>query len=134
VDGEQVALIGPGLLILLGVAPDDGEATAQKLAKKTSELRIFEDEAGKMNRSIVEAGGESLVVSQFTLYADCRKGRRPSFTNVAKPDHADLLYQGFCKYLAEFGVPTCQGRFGKRMLVSLENDGPVTIVLDTLLF
>jgi len=133
VNGERISAIGRGLLILLGVTQDDDPLAASKLAEKTATLRIFEDETGKMNLSVRDVAGEALVVSQFTLYADCKKGRRPSFANAASPDEARELYERFCEVLAGLGVPTHRGQFGAKMIVSLENDGPVTILLDTLL-
>jgi len=133
VKGECVSAIGKGLLVLLGITRDDNQDTVMQLADKIVALRIFEDQEGKMNLSICDASGEALVVSQFTLYADCRKGRRPSFTNAAPPDQAKELYERFCDLLTKSGVPTCRGEFGEKMIVALENDGPVTIALDTLL-
>ncbi len=133
VKGECITAIGKGLLILLGVTRDDNGDMAEQLADKIAALRIFEDQEGKMNLSIRDVSGEALVVSQFTLYADCRKGRRPSFTNAAPPDQAKELYERFCDLLTKPGIPTCRGEFGEKMIVALENDGPVTIVLDTLL-
>ncbi|HUT04110.1 MAG TPA: D-aminoacyl-tRNA deacylase [bacterium] len=133
VNGDRISAIGRGLLILLGVTGDDDAKTAARLAEKTAALRIFEDQAGKMNLSVRDVAGEALVVSQFTLYADCNKGRRPSFMNAASPDEARELYERFCELLSGLGVPTRRGQFGAKMIVSLENDGPVTIVLDTLL-
>ena len=133
VNGERISAIGRGLLILLGVTQDDDPLAASRLAEKTATLRIFEDETGKMNLSVRDVAGEALVVSQFTLYADCKKGRRPSFANAASPDEARELYERCCEVLAGLGVPTHHGQFGAKMLVSLENDGPVTILLDTLL-
>jgi D-tyrosyl-tRNA(Tyr) deacylase len=130
VDGETIAEIGSGYVILLGIGPGDGEAQARALAEKIAYLRIFEDEAGKMNRSILEAGGEAIVVSQFTLYADTRKGRRPSFIDAAQPDAARPLVDRFAALLTAFGVPTQSGMFGAHMLVEIENDGPVTILFD----
>lgn len=131
VAGEQVGAIGPGLLVLLGVHRADGEAEADLLARKTAELRIFEDEAGKMNRSVVDAGGAALVVSQFTLLADMRKGRRPSFTDAAPPEQAVPLIARYVAGLRAAGLAVQEGRFGAEMAVSLINDGPVTIVVDT---
>ena len=133
VRGERISAIGRGLLILLGITRDDNEETVAQLADKVAALRIFEDENGKMNLSIGDASGEALVVPQFTLYADCRKGRRPSFTNAAPPDQARELYEMFCDHLAKSRIPTCRGEFGERMIVALENNGPVTIILDTVL-
>jgi D-aminoacyl-tRNA deacylase len=131
VDGRLVVDIGPGLLVLLGVAADDGPSDAKFLAGKITGLRIFEDARDKMNLSLVDVGGEMLVVSQFTLYGDCRKGRRPSFIAAAPPDLAEPLYEAFVKHVHEFGVTVKIGIFGAMMDVSLINDGPVTIVLDT---
>jgi D-tyrosyl-tRNA(Tyr) deacylase len=130
IEGATVAEIGPGLVILLGVGRGDGAAEAESLAEKTSVLRIFEDEAGKMNRSLVEAGGEALVVSQFTLYADTAKGRRPSFLDAADPAEAEPLVQHYAERLRQAGIPTQLGVFGAHMLVEIENDGPVTITLE----
>ena len=130
VDGEVVAAIGPGLVVLLGVATGDSHAAAQRLAGKVARLRIFEDAQGRFDRSLLDVGGEALVVSQFTLIADTRKGNRPSFTAAAPPEQAEPLYAQFCDALAAYDVPVKRGTFGARMLVSLANDGPVTIVLD----
>jgi D-tyrosyl-tRNA(Tyr) deacylase len=129
VAGERVAEIGRGLVVLLGVAGGDSEADAERLAGKAARLRIFEDDAGKFDRSLLDEGGEALVVSQFTLIADTRKGNRPSFTQAAPPDEAEPLYEAFCAALASLGVPVARGVFGARMAVELANDGPVTIVL-----
>jgi D-tyrosyl-tRNA(Tyr) deacylase len=118
-------------VILLGIAPGDDETQARLLAEKVAHLRIFEDEAGKMNRSLLDTGGEAIVVSQFTLYADTRKGRRPSFTDAALPDTARPLVERFAVILRELGVPTQTGEFGAHMLVEIANDGPVTIVLES---
>ena len=131
VDGQAVAEIGLGLVILLGIAPGDGEAQARYLAEKAANLRIFEDAQGKMNRSLLEVGGAAIVVSQFTLYADARKGRRPSFTDAALPETARPLVERFAAILGELGVPTQTGQFGAHMLVEIANDGPVTIVLES---
>jgi D-tyrosyl-tRNA(Tyr) deacylase len=131
VDGEVIASIGPGLLVLLGVAEGDGVDEAARLAAKTAELRIFADADSKFNLSLVETRGEALVVSQFTLLADTRKGRRPSFTNAAPPDEASALVEAYAQALRDAGVPVAMGRFGAHMQVELVNDGPVTIVLDT---
>ena len=129
--GERIiAEIGLGLVILLGIAPSDGEPQARLLAEKTANLRIFEDEQGKMNRSILDVKGAALVVSQFTLYADARKGRRPSFTDAALPDQARPLVQRFVELLQAQGVPAQVGEFGAHMLVEIANDGPVTIILE----
>ncbi len=127
VDGKSIAEIGRGYVILLGVGPTDTGATAAALAKKISLLRVFEDEQGKMNLSIQDVGGQALVVSQFTLYADTSRGNRPSFINAAAPETASPLVQRFAAHLAGFGIPVQQGEFGAHMLVDIENDGPVTI-------
>jgi D-aminoacyl-tRNA deacylase len=121
----------PGLVVLLGVGPADGEAQARLLAEKIAGLRIFADEAGKINRSVLEVGGGALVVSQFTLYADVRRGRRPGFTTAAAPDVAAPLVERFADVLRALGVPVQTGRFGAEMAVELVNDGPFTLVLDT---
>lgn len=131
VNGERVASIGRGYVVLVGVTHDDTEADARYIADKIASLRLFEDEAGKINLGITDVGGEVLVVSQFTLYADCRKGRRPSFTDAAPPEMADRLYQRVVEMLREAGLPVQTGVFGAHMLVSLTNDGPVTILLDS---
>jgi D-tyrosyl-tRNA(Tyr) deacylase len=130
VDGEAVGAVGAGLCVLLGVAVDDDEATAARLAVKIARLRIFENEEGKFDRSLVDTGGEALVVSQFTLIADTAKGNRPSFTEAARPEHAEPLYEAFCAALEAEGVSVARGVFGARMRVEIANDGPVTIVLD----
>ncbi|MED4270096.1 D-aminoacyl-tRNA deacylase [Geobacillus stearothermophilus] len=131
VDGEVVGAIAAGLVVLLGVTHDDTEADAAYLAEKIAHLRIFEDEQGKMNRSLLEVGGAVLSVSQFTLYGDCRKGRRPNFMAAAKPDHALPLYEAFNVALRERGVHVETGVFGAMMDVSLTNDGPVTLIIDS---
>ncbi len=131
VEGETVASIGRGLLVLLGIARGDGPAEVQRLARKTAELRIFPDEAGRFNLSLLDVRGEALVVSQFTLLADARRGRRPSFTEAAPPEEAAPLVEAFAQTLRELGIPTQTGRFGAYMQVELVNDGPVTIVLDS---
>jgi D-aminoacyl-tRNA deacylase len=130
VAGERVAEIGRGLVVLVGVSRGDSEADAERLAGKVARLRIFEDDAGKFDRSLLDVRGEILVVSQFTLIADTRKGNRPSFTDAAPPNEAEALYDGFCTALAGLGVAVARGVFGARMHVELLNDGPVTIVLD----
>ena len=131
VEGEVVAEIGQGLLVLLGIAPEDSIAAAKGLAEKIVHLRIFEDEAEKMNLSLLDVGGEAIVVSQFTLYADTSRGRRPSFINAARPDVAEPLVDSFAKMLIDRGVATETGVFGAHMEVALVNDGPVTIVLES---
>lgn len=131
VDGEQIASIGRGYVVLLGVTHDDNETDARYIADKIASLRLFEDEAGKINLGITDVGGEVLMVSQFTLYADCRKGRRPSFTDAAPPAVADKLYQRVVELLRETGLLVQTGIFGAHMLVALVNDGPVTILLDS---
>jgi D-tyrosyl-tRNA(Tyr) deacylase len=131
VGDETVGEIDSGLVILLGVGPDDDEATAEALARRVTELRIFEDEDGRTNRSLIDVGGEVLVVSQFTLYADTRGGRRPGFTGAAAPELAERLYLRFAAALREMGVVVATGRFGAVMAVELVNDGPFTIWLDT---
>ena len=131
VDGAVSGAIGKGLLILLGVGEGDGEADARYLAEKTAGLRIFEDETGKMNLSVEEIGGGALVVSQFTLYGDVRRGRRPSFDGAAKPAEADRLYRYFCELLRAKGLEVQTGVFQAMMDVELLNEGPVTILLDS---
>ena len=123
--------IGRGLVVLLGVGVNDTEREAAWLADKTANLRIFEDAEGKMNVSVLDIGGQALVVSQFTLYGDARKGRRPSFTDAAPPEKADELYRLYVDLLKEHGVEVQTGEFRAKMLVSIENDGPVTLILDT---
>lgn len=125
-----LAEIGPGLVILVGIGPQDGEEQARFLAGKIAQLRIFEDQDGKMNRSLLDIGGGAIVVSQFTLYADTRKGRRPSFTDAAPPQIAQPLIERFASFLIEMGIPTQTGDFGAHMLVEIANDGPVTIILE----
>ncbi len=131
VDGETVGQIGRGFLILLGVTHADGPAQADWLARKIAGLRVFEDEGGKMNLGLADVGGAALVVSQFTLYGDARKGRRPSFTDAARPEQAEPLVSYFAAQMAAQGLPVETGRFGASMEVSLVNDGPVTLWLDT---
>ena len=131
VDGRTVGQCGPGLLILVCAMPGDTVDTAQSLAAKVSKLRLFKDDAGKMNLSILQAGGSALVVSQFTLAADTSRGNRPGFSGAARPDEAEVLYLEFADALRALNVPTETGQFGAEMSVSLTNDGPVTIWLDT---
>ena len=130
VSDQPVAEIGPGVVLLVGIGPQDGEEQASYLATKIANLRIFEDQAGKINRSLLDIGGEAIVVSQFTLYADTRKGRRPSFTDAAAPQIAEPLVDRFATLLEEQGVPTQTGDFGAHMMVEIANDGPVTIYLE----
>jgi len=131
VAGEEVASIGPGLLILAGIADGDDEATVHRVAAKCAEMRIFADDDGRFERSLVDAGGAALVVSQFTLLADVRRGRRPSFVAAARQDVAEPLVSRFCAELRALGVRVEEGRFGAHMVVSLANDGPVTVVVDS---
>src|SRR5688572_23632969 len=130
VAGKTIAEIGPGLVILLGIGHGDGEPQAAFLAEKIASLRIFEDAEGKMNLSLRETGGAAIVVSQFTLYGDTRKGRRPSFTEAALPETARPLVERFSQLMREQGIPTQQGEFGAHMLVEIQNDGPVTLWLE----
>ena len=129
-EGVVAGAIGRGLCVLLGVAEDDGEGDATRLAGRIARLRIFENEAGRFDRSLLDVGGAALVVSQFTLIASTAKGNRPSFTSAARPEQAERLYGAFCSALEGEGVTVAQGVFGARMLVEIANDGPVTIVLD----
>ncbi|RJQ77169.1 MAG: D-tyrosyl-tRNA(Tyr) deacylase [Desulfobacteraceae bacterium] len=131
VDERLVCEIGPGLMVLLGVGRDDTEQDAAFLAEKIVHLRIFEDKAGKMNRSLLESGGAMLVVSQFTLLGDCRKGRRPSYTDAAPPEQAERLYDHFTERVRALGIHTATGRFRAMMKVSLTNDGPVTLIVES---
>ena len=131
IDGETVGSIGQGFLILLGVGPEDTEETARFLAEKALKLRIFEDENGKMNLGLELVGGQVLVVSQFTLYGNCRKGRRPSFTEAAPPELGNRLYEYFLECCTRLGYPPQHGQFGADMQVHSVNDGPVTLILDT---
>ena len=131
VDGDVVGAIGPGLLILLGVGPDDTAAIAEMLAEKTAQMRIFSDVDGKFNLSLIDSGGAALVVSQFTLYADTRRGRRPGFSGAAPPEIAAPLVDAYAEALRQQGVRVATGQFGAMMQVSLINDGPVTIMVDS---
>jgi len=131
IDNEVVGEIGSGLMVLLGVAGEDSEREADYLAEKIINLRIFSDEDGKMNRSLIEVGGEMLVVSQFTLLGDCRKGRRPSFISAAAPEKGNALYEYFVDCIRQKGVTVATGRFGAMMDVALVNDGPVTLILES---
>jgi len=131
VAGEVCGRIGPGLLVLLGVAEGDTEADARQLAEKIAGLRVFEDQQGKMNLSLLDAGGAMLVVSQFTLLGDCRKGRRPSFDAAAPPELAEHLYEVFLQAAASHGFEVASGRFRRHMAVELVNDGPVTLVVES---
>lgn len=130
VDGQTIAECGLGLIILLGIGPQDNEAQARTLAEKAANLRIFEDAQGKMNLSLLDVHGEAIVVSQFTLYADTRRGRRPSFTDAAQPAQASPLVDYFAGYLRSLGISTQTGEFGAHMCVEIHNDGPVTIILE----
>jgi D-aminoacyl-tRNA deacylase len=131
VEGSVVGEIGAGLCVLLGVADADDQDTAGRLASKVARLRIFENEEGKFDRSLLEVHGSALVISQFTLIADTSKGNRPSFSHAARPKEAQPLYEAFCGALEDEGVEVARGLFGARMLVELANDGPVTIVLES---
>ncbi len=131
VAGEVVGEIDRGLVILVGIGPDDTEATADQMAQKSAELRLFRDDAGRTNRSLLDTGGGALVISQFTLYADTRRGRRPGFTGAAPPAEAERLYERFADALRGLGVTVATGRFGAEMAVEIVNDGPFTIWLDS---
>ena len=131
IDGKVNGAIDQGFLVLLGVGVNDTEAQAVKMADKICGLRIFEDENEKMNLSVEDIGGEILVVSQFTLFGDCRKGKRPNFTSAGKPDYANKMYEDFVEYIKSKGIKTGKGIFGADMKVSLLNDGPVTIMIDS---
>ena len=131
IDGEVVGKIGQGFLILLGVGPEDTEQKCRYLAEKALGLRVFEDENGKMNLGLADVGGSVLVVSQFTLYGNCRKGRRPSFVEAANPELGNRLYERFLQDCADLGFAPQHGRFGADMQVASVNDGPVTLILDT---
>ena len=130
VDGRVASEIGPGLLVLLGVAAGDVDADAARFAGKVARLRVLENEEGRFDRSLLDTGGAALVVSQFALIADTAKGNRPSFAGAAPPESAEPLYEAFCAALRELGVPVATGVFGARMAVELVNDGPVTVVLE----
>ena len=131
VGGERVGSIGHGVVVLLGVASEDAATDAERLAGKVARLRIFVNDDGRFDHALVDVGGAALVISQFTLIADTRKGNRPSFTGAARPEEAEPLYECFCAALRREGIQVVQGVFGARMEVALVNDGPVTIVLDT---
>jgi D-aminoacyl-tRNA deacylase len=131
VAGQPIGRIGPGLCVFVGIGKDDGQSNVDHFAEKIKNLRIFEDENGKMNRSLEELGKEILVVSQFTLYGDCRKGNRPSFSDAAPPDEAEKLYEYFVQRLRRAGLRVETGQFKARMEVALTNDGPVTFIVDT---
>lgn len=131
VDGRAVGEIGSGLLVLLGVAEEDSSEDLNYLSERIPQLRIFNDAEGKMNLSLLETGGQILVVSQFTLYANTRKGRRPSYVRAAKPDKAQAMYEDFIKRLQQQGIQVATGVFGARMIVKIFNDGPVTLILDS---
>ena len=130
-EGVRTGAIGAGFCVLLGVTHTDTEADAKWLAEKIAGLRVFEDAEGKLNRSLLDVGGEMLVVSQFTLYGDCRRGKRPSFSEAARPELANGLYEKFVEYVKQTGVPVQTGVFQTMMAVSLVNDGPVTLIIDT---
>lgn len=131
VNGETIAEIGPGFLLLVGVGQEDTEREVERVADKVAVLRVFEDDEGKMNRSAADVGGSMLAVSQFTLYGDVSKGRRPSFVRAARPEAGERLYDHFVRHLRSRGFQVECGRFGAHMLVSLENDGPVTVLIDS---
>ena len=131
VDGNVVGRIGPGLLVYLGVGKEDGDKDAEFMADKLANLRIFADEAGKMNRSVIDMGGGILVISNFTLFGDCRKGRRPGFDAAGLPEPAEVLYEKVAALIAQQGVPVEKGSFGAHMHVRSVNDGPVTFLLDS---
>ncbi len=131
IDGETVGKTGPGLVVLVGVTHSDTAADAEYLVNKCVNLRIFTDENGKMNRSLLETGGTMLAISQFTLYGDCVKGRRPGFDLAARPEMAEVLYETFVKLVRETGVHVETGRFGADMMVEIHNDGPVTFLLES---
>ncbi|SFS38021.1 D-tyrosyl-tRNA(Tyr) deacylase [Sulfitobacter marinus] len=131
VDGQIIGQIGAGLLVFVCAMPDDTPATAAALAAKIAKLRLFKDDAGKMNLSLTQTGGSALIVSQFTLAADTSRGTRPGFSRAAKPEHANALYEGFIAYMKALDIPVQTGEFGADMSVALTNDGPVTLWIDT---
>ena len=131
VGGELISEIGSGLLVFLGVSKNDQREDINYLAQKVANLRIFRDGEGKMNKSLLDIGGSALIVSQFTLYGDCRKGRRPSFANAAPPEEANMLFESFCTALESEEICVARGVFGAHMLVQMKNDGPVTLLLDS---
>ncbi len=131
IEGEITAKIGPGLCVFLGIAKGDTQADVDYLAEKIAALRIFDDDLGKMNRSLSEMSGEALVISEFTLYGDCTKGRRPSFSQAASPEQAETLYHHFIQKLKDLGLKVATGKFQAKMEVSITNDGPVTFILDS---
>jgi D-aminoacyl-tRNA deacylase len=131
VDQEQIGAIGPGLVVLLGIHREDQEGDRDWLVDKIVHLRIFEDGEGKMNRSLLDTGGAMLIVSQFTLYGDCRKGRRPGYSQAARPEQAEFLYESFIRAVGKYNIQTATGRFQAAMAVELVNDGPVTMLLDS---
>ncbi len=131
VEGQVVGSIGRGFLVLVGVGREDSQADVDYIADKIAGLRVFEDDAGKMNLALADVGGSALIVSQFTLYGDARKGRRPSFTEAAGGEHAEALYEAVCRRVQEAGISVAKGRFGASMQVHLTNDGPVTLLLDS---
>jgi len=131
VEDDLIGAIGQGLVVLVGIGPDDTESTAREMARRIADLRIFEDDRGRTDRSLIDVGGAALVVSQFTLYADTRRGRRPGFTGAARPDHADRCYRQLVSALIERGIAVEMGRLGAKMAVELVNDGPFTIWLDS---
>lgn len=131
VNGKSVGKIGPGMVVFLGVGREDSTADSEYLASKIAGLRIFEDESGLMNLSVQESGGQVLCISQFTLYGDCRKGRRPGFSAAAPPEQAVKLYDQFCEHLKDFGLTVATGQFQENMRIRVDNDGPVTILLDS---
>jgi D-tyrosyl-tRNA(Tyr) deacylase len=131
VDGQEVGRIGPGMLVLLAAAPEDSRAQTRWMAEKLCGLRIFSDETGKMNVSLTDVQGAMLVVSQFTLYGDCKKGKRPSYSRAAPSEHAERVYREFIEEVRSRGVPVQHGVFGAMMIVELDNDGPVTLIVDS---